>query len=216
MKEVLKKLQKIRVDLQKMNLKKSGENKFAKFHYYELSDILPSINSLCLEAGITTRFYVTPDIESKMAVLDITDCETGSAIQFLIPFVIPDIKGANLVQNLGGAITYLRRYLFITAFEITENDTFDATIGKESKKETKPADKKRYPVYGICSHCDGWLHMAKSGTRLYCENWKDKKEHSSPNYTNQTVLPDYITDKNEAISFYFEQQKPTSNDDIAF
>ena len=32
---------KIRVDLQKSKIKKSGKNKFAGFDYYELSDFLP-------------------------------------------------------------------------------------------------------------------------------------------------------------------------------
>ena len=46
---VFEKLQNCRVELQKMNLKKTGENKFAGFKYYELADILPSINELFLK-----------------------------------------------------------------------------------------------------------------------------------------------------------------------
>ena len=42
-------MQKARVELQGMNLKKSGENKFAGFKYYELGDFLPAINKLMLD-----------------------------------------------------------------------------------------------------------------------------------------------------------------------
>jgi hypothetical protein len=112
MKNLLPKLQKIRIDLQNMNLKKSGENKFAKFMYYELSDILPSINSLCFKEKISTHFYIENDLEIKNAILEIIDIESNETLTFTVPFLVPEIRGANIVQNLGGAITYLRRYLF--------------------------------------------------------------------------------------------------------
>lgn len=38
---IYKKLQKCRVDLQNSNLKKSGNNKFAGYSYFELGDFLP-------------------------------------------------------------------------------------------------------------------------------------------------------------------------------
>ena len=47
-KNIYEKLQECRVELQKMNLKKTGENKFAGFKYYELADFLPTVNELFL------------------------------------------------------------------------------------------------------------------------------------------------------------------------
>jgi hypothetical protein len=131
---IYQRLNSVRVDLQKMNLKKSGRNAFAGFDYYELCDFVPAINSLCAKYDLTTAFGV----DGAQCSLFIIDSITPEiAIKFVMPFEQPSIKGANAVQNLGGAITYLRRYLFMTAFEIVESDVSDATIGKEEKKEVK-------------------------------------------------------------------------------
>ena len=39
---ILKKISEARVKLQDTKINKSGENKFAKFKYYELADFLPT------------------------------------------------------------------------------------------------------------------------------------------------------------------------------
>jgi hypothetical protein len=134
--KLLEKLQTIRVELQGKKLKKSGKNKFANFDYYQLEDIVPSINELCLKYKTATMF----NVENEQVSLTITDVENGESVKFVMPFEKPEIKGANSVQNLGGSVTYLRRYLFITAFEITEGDEFDATIGKSKDLELNILD----------------------------------------------------------------------------
>ena len=53
---IYEKLQRARVLLQKKNLKKSGENKFAKFKYYELSDFIPAVNEIFAELRICSHF----------------------------------------------------------------------------------------------------------------------------------------------------------------
>ena len=53
-----------------------------------------------------------------------------------------EIKGSNAIQNLGGSNTYLRRYLYLNALEIVENDMYDATSGKTT---TKTTTKKKMP-----------------------------------------------------------------------
>lgn len=49
---VYKKLMQARIRLQKTELKKSGHNKFAGFHYFELGDFLPAIQSIFAEVGL--------------------------------------------------------------------------------------------------------------------------------------------------------------------
>jgi hypothetical protein len=141
-KTIYQRLNSVRVELQKLNLKKSGRNAFAGFDYYELCDFVPAINALCEKYNLTTIFSVKENI----ATLEIFDsiCAVVS-IRFDMPFEQPSIKGANAVQNLGGAITYLRRYLFMTAFEIVESDVSDALIGKEEKAQPKKEAPKQSP-----------------------------------------------------------------------
>ena len=44
------------------------------------------------------------------------------AIVFETPSVIPEMKGCNAIQSIGAAQTYMRRYLYMMAFELSEAD----------------------------------------------------------------------------------------------
>ncbi len=144
---LLQKLQKCRVELQNKNLKKSGENKFANFKYYELSDFLPTVNELFDKYKLFSQFT----LDNNTATLEIFDTEKTyksdefefyDSVAFTIPSEKVEIKGSNAIQNLGGSNTYLRRYLYLNALEIVENDMYDATSGKTTSKTTT---KKKMP-----------------------------------------------------------------------
>lgn len=120
--ELYKKLQEIRVALQEMDLTKSGYNKFSDYKYFELSDFLPKIQKLALEKGIIPIYQ----LEKEQATLHICDIEDmDSSITFSIPTADAATKGSNAIQAVGSLTTYTRRYLYMIAFEIAENDDFD-------------------------------------------------------------------------------------------
>jgi hypothetical protein len=128
------KLQACRVELQQMNIKKSGKNDFAKYDYYELGDFLPKINELMLGKNLTSNISFT----NELATLTIIDTDKPEdTIVFTSPMSDASLKGCHNVQNLGATQSYLRRYLYMNAFEIVEHDALDATIGKEGSKEDK-------------------------------------------------------------------------------
>lgn len=133
---VYKALQIIRVALQEKDIKKSGHNDYGKYDYFELSDFLPEINKLALENNIVCIYEIT----DKDAILHIADIENyENHIDFRIPIAELSLKGANAIQNVGGITTYTRRYLYMIAFEIAENDEFDPTqqqaVEDDSKKK---------------------------------------------------------------------------------
>lgn len=140
---IYQKLQACRVELQKLNLKKSGENKFARFKYFELADFLPAINELFHKYGLFDRFQ----INKETATLSIIDTDTeAEPIIFSMPTASADLKGGTPIQSLGAQITYLRRYLYMNALDIVENDELDSVIGQTDKtvpktKQTKPVSK---------------------------------------------------------------------------
>lgn len=148
-KTIYKKLQDVRCDLQKMGLKKSGKNSYSNFDYYELADFLPSVNELCSKHGLCTHFYIERKDVEEYAVLRIVDVEVPTdEIQFTIPTAEVEIGkdkfgkgGAQPIQNLGGKITYCRRYLMLVAFEIVETDVVDRTPSV-AKMQEKPEPKK--------------------------------------------------------------------------
>lgn len=136
MKTLLKKLQECRVELQNKNLKKSGRNDFAKFNYYELADFLPAINILFNEKGLFSAF----SIKEEQATLQIIDIETGEEITFESPIADANVKGTTPIQSLGAIHTYMKRYLYLNALEIVENDMLDGQVGK---MEVEPKEEKK-------------------------------------------------------------------------
>ena len=136
------KIQRCRVELQNFNLKKSGRNKFANFDYYELADFIPTVNELFDKYKLFSRFTLMDNI----ATLDIYDTEkqredgTYESIMFSSPVAEVVIKGSNAIQSLGGANTYMKRYLYLNVLEIVESDSFDAVSGKEQKGVTFKAN----------------------------------------------------------------------------
>ncbi len=133
---VYEKLQGVRLALSKAKLKKTGRNDFAKYDYFELADFLPTITDLMTHA----RLCSTISFGLKRAVLCVINSEDPKEkIVFTSPMATAIIKGCNEAQNLGGAQTYIRRYLYTTAFEITENDMSDATTTETGKPIATPA-----------------------------------------------------------------------------
>ena len=138
---VHKKLMQARVKLQGIELKKSGHNKFAGYHYIELGDFLPQIQTIFNEVGLCG----VVSYDTDYAVLAITDVEDGTMIVIRSPMAEAALKGTHPIQNLGAVETYQRRYLWMTAMEIVEHDILDATTGNEApaKPVAKPIPKEQ-------------------------------------------------------------------------
>ncbi|HIS62334.1 MAG TPA: ERF family protein [Candidatus Scybalomonas excrementigallinarum] len=116
----------IRVKLQNSKIKKSGKNKFAGFDYFELADFLPRLNELMLEEGINDNFKITNEVAS------LTLIKGEEKQEYTMPFVLfktplnksgqPSMQD---IQYLGALNTYYKRYLYLNAFGIVENDVID-------------------------------------------------------------------------------------------
>lgn len=135
---VYAKLQKVRNELSKSELKKTGKNKHMGFSYFELGDFLPKIIELCDKHGICTIIK----FGEKVVTLKVIDVEKeDSTVTFTSPIHPAKLQGnAQPVQNLGATQTYMRRYIYMNAFEISENDIVDASDNKTTNN-TKPVTK---------------------------------------------------------------------------
>lgn len=128
---VFEKLNEARLRFQNANVKKSGQNKFAGYTYYELADILPAINKISQELGFTCIVNFTKDL----ATLSFVDCENNEKIEFTSPMATASLKGCHEVQNTGASETYLKRYLYQNCFEIVESDMLDGTMDPNAKPD---------------------------------------------------------------------------------
>jgi len=137
--EVYAKLQKCRVELQNMELKKSGHNKFAGYRYFELGDFLPAVNTLFDIYGLAYSLQ----FDREMANMFIVDVNNGNSIKFTCPMEQAILKGCMPVQNLGASITYITRYLLVMALAISEHDAVDASEPTKEKKTISATDGAR-------------------------------------------------------------------------
>lgn len=120
---VYEKLIQARLMFQNENVKKSGQNKYAGYTYFELNDILPICNKICNEIKAVCVLNFTESV----ATLQFIDCEkTDDVITFTSPMSEATLKGCHKVQNLGAVETYIKRYLYQNCFEIAENDALDS------------------------------------------------------------------------------------------
>lgn len=120
---VYEKLIQARLMFQNENVKKSGQNKYAGYTYFELNDILPIVNKICNEIKAVCVLNFTETV----ATLQFIDCEkTDDIITFTSPMSEATLKGCHKVQNLGAVETYIKRYLYQNCFEIAENDALDS------------------------------------------------------------------------------------------
>lgn len=131
------KLAQARVKLQKENLKKTGNNR--SFKYFELKDFLPRVNEIFDELKMCAVVRYSPEL----ATLTIYDCEKDESIEFTSPMVQKALPSGTEIQNLGAIQTYQRRYLYLTALEIVEDDLVDS-IPPEKTEQKKQESQKRY------------------------------------------------------------------------
>ena len=143
---VFKKLQAARHQLLNSGIEKSGHNKFSNYHYFELGDFIPAAHKIFHEIGLcgVVRFAET-------ATLTVYDTESDGSVEFTTPVVYAENAKGQAIQSLGSTHTYIRRYLWLMALELVENDVIDSLPQEEKPKAVekpvekpvaKPAEKK--------------------------------------------------------------------------
>jgi hypothetical protein len=133
---VFKKLQDARVRLHNTQLHKSGKNNFAKFNYFELADFIPTVTKIFNELGLCGVVSFTSDT-AYLTIYNV-DGEKDDFVTFTSPLVMASMDRVQPIQSLGATHTYLRRYLWLMAMEIVENDVVDAAEPAESPSLKMP------------------------------------------------------------------------------
>ena len=143
---IYEKIQTAKKILSQENIRKSGLNTYSNFQYYELSDFMPSIIKIFDELKLFSKV----EFNNELAVLKIVNAEKPEEQEeYTSPMKDLEIKGANAMQILGGIETYQRRYLYMSALDITENDMFDPNSGNgenpnnERQRVDKSASSKK-------------------------------------------------------------------------
>jgi len=195
---VYKKLQEARVKLHTTQLNKSGENKFAKFKYFELGDFIPQVTEIFNKVGLCGVVSFTNDT----AYLTVHETEGDGFITFTTPLVYASVEKTQPIQNLGSTHTYIRRYLWLMAMEIVENDVVDSVEPKapvapvvKAAPAPKPEPKKEeffdtsepWQV-SVDVTKDGWPDAVKQGIAMLIQLAKKPEDVNSIYKINMPLL----------------------------
>ena len=140
---VYTKLNEARTAFHKLQLKKTGLNKFANYTYFELGDFLIPALEVMKDAGLCAYISFGTDLATMKIVDTNTPWSNQESIIITSPMSSAALKGCHDVQNLGAVQTYLRRYLWVAALEIVEHDALDSSepLTKKTTANT-PMPKK--------------------------------------------------------------------------
>lgn len=132
---IFQKIQKAKMEFQKEELKKTRFNPYGKFYYFDLSDFLPRLNSICGEFGLYNEFHFGKE-EATLTIYNTDDIEETPR-QWNTPIVIVEIKGCSNMQGIGGTQTFAKKQLYGMAYDITESDLVDGGEIDEFAEEGK-------------------------------------------------------------------------------
>ena len=121
---VYQKLNEARERFHQSKLNKSGQNKFAGYKYFELSDFVVPALQIFKEVGLTSVISFGKETADMRIV---NNDKPDEVIIIESPMSSAALKGCHEVQNLGAVQTYLRRYLWVAALEIVEHDALDSS-----------------------------------------------------------------------------------------
>lgn len=156
---IYEKLARIQEEVMNTSFSKSGENKFQKYDYFELEDLLQKIIPLTIKYETTIMFSFT-----EHGVLKLKDWnpEKGE-VSIKVPF--PELeainRGTNKIQSTGAYITYLKRYLLMNMFLIMEKDIVDSNTNNTGVKETNTS-KKEVDVDEVLNKIKAHIHKKDS------------------------------------------------------
>jgi len=196
----LEKLNKARLKIRSMDVKKAGRNSYSNYDYFTPEQVSAMVAKVNDELGLFTRFNLVRTQYGLIASLLITnlDDETDN-VDFQIATEIPSIKATNVAQQLGGAVTYSQRYLLMIAYDITENSldfdshdnrNQDELLTKDQIREldvllskTNYDDEKKEQTYNKFSKLtQGQFDAAKSKLQL-----DERSPEENENYSQKTI-----------------------------
>lgn len=144
---IYEKLSNVQLALMRKDIKKTGFNKFKKYHYYTLDDLMPPCIEECNREGLTFFF----NFRNNEAIIRLHEWENPKeGISCGLPFpelITPDEDTKNknnvLVQDLGAVVTYLKRYLLINLFDITDVEVIDSESNDVASSAKKQGNKSK-------------------------------------------------------------------------
>jgi hypothetical protein len=145
--EVLKKINQAIDIIKNSKLKKEGKNDFSNYEYYTPSQVALLVYNACKELDLFNKFELIKTELGMFGHLTVTDLESGKKELFIMASDIPTIKATNLAQQLGGAMTYTKRYLLMNVYNVVDNNLdYDTSSNTAALAVKKTLTKKQFDI----------------------------------------------------------------------
>ena len=135
--KILIKIQNVITRIKESEINKLGKNDFSGYEYFTPEQIESIVSSECLAEKLFYKFDLIRNelgIFGQLSVYNLED-EKSEPIVYDMASDIPVIKATNVAQQLGGSMTYTKRYLMMNAFNITDNNLDHDTTQNTQKRE---------------------------------------------------------------------------------
>ena len=142
---------------------KNTKNEFFKSSYADLGAVLDVIEQPCLDNGILLSFSYDAMAEEALLVrLTVKHVASGGMDWTTIPMPITKRDA----QAMGSLITYSRRYLLTSYFNLfQQDDDGNGAVPPRNESKVKKPGKKKPPVTGIISNAQAKKLVSVAGSK---------------------------------------------------
>jgi hypothetical protein len=160
-------------DLHEISLKKDRKNDHLKNAYLTLDNILNNIRPLLSKNGLVivqslTGSYLTTVLYHV----------SGQYLRTEMPFsAMNGSRGTNDLQNLGGGLTYAKRYQICAMLSISADNDDDAQTSGHITNELLRPQKKKVQTIEECNKLIEWLKKNPDKRETLLNHYEISKTH---------------------------------------
>lgn len=148
-----KKLQDAREQFKECGIKKTGQNEFQQYSYFELNEILDLAIPILKKNNLSTK----AGFGKKPYYMELIDTETGYGEKFESDVedwsydnIGKDSTHNKMLQGVGKKESYLRRYLYMQILDVHDSDAVEIDSEKHAKNARyKKNNSKQIPNKNI-------------------------------------------------------------------
>jgi len=119
---------------------KDGKNTFQNYDYFKPDDIAKALNPLLEKYNVIALFNMVFSKEKEMyeGKIAIEDLDSQDFVNYQFDIPLTTLKGTGEAQNAGATLTYCKRYMIMSIFNLGDNSS------DPDNEKNKPAEKIDY------------------------------------------------------------------------
>jgi len=115
-------------------LKQTRINEFAKFNYYDYTDVVVGIKDSMSKHGLIHVHEISKDLLTTKVI----HIESGEEIKSESEILKLEMKGMNSYQVMGSGISYIKKYHLTSLLGIATDEKSIDELSQERKPKAKP------------------------------------------------------------------------------